>query len=689
MLGTGDSFGKYRIVRLLGRGGMGVVYLAEDESLGRRVALKVLDPGIVGNDGFEERFRQEARVVASLNHPHIVRIHALERIAGATTIDMAYAEGGSLSQALEAGRVPAGWVVRVVRQSLSALACCHGAGIVHRDVKPSNILLDEQGGALLADFGLARLKEERLRKSFRSATSSGFFMGTPQYAPPEAWVSAPATPAWDVYSVGIVLFEALAGQSPYTAESPFAFIKEMSERPVPSLSEVARQVSPELSDAVAAMVARNAADRPPDAAAALDLLSGVPEADSGDVPTVLMPRRRSRQTVLRQGLRLRPRPRWLWGMLGAAMLVAAVAVALLTHDTGSAAYAREAFFDSVDPATREVRPNHWLAWPDAQGGRVMVATEPTGLWYLRQADPGAPERLEGFWAEYGDASAQVFRYGRLSATLGPLPPHGDAAASLEFRSEQDGSSSRRTFVLHPAALPTSVADFRHGIEASECLPALLYNEVLARRPEWTEAAEDVLVRLGARRVRVRPETGEPFRIDGRLDEAAWHAGGWDEPDAADWLAASSSAATSAIAFRRNAEGLVIGLRSKARLAEPRLRIVLMPRVTVPLEHSPRWTVRVNGQGVLSHDYVEREQAVPHEAHWTGSVAARDEGVEAEVFIPYADVCEGAAPAPAARWRINVSLVDSRRPNAAPAGRWGAEDIEQAEDGVILAFVGTQ
>jgi len=139
---------------------MGVVYLAEDETLGRQVALKVLAHTFSSDDQFEERFRQEARTIASLRHPNIVQIHSLERVGEDAAIDMDYVEGGALADAELAGTMTLRRVMGHAWDVLQALACCHEAGIVHRDVKPSNILLEADGRALLSDFGLAKLLAE-------------------------------------------------------------------------------------------------------------------------------------------------------------------------------------------------------------------------------------------------------------------------------------------------------------------------------------------------------------------------------------------------------------------------------------------------------------------------------------------------------------------------------------------------
>lgn len=183
--------GKYRILRELGRGGMGVVYLAEDTRLQREVALKLLHPALTLDRGFVDRFATEARAIAALTHPGIVRVHAFEEVDGCHLIDMEYVDGRSLDQVIARGPVSGKDTLNIIARVLEALAACHARGMVHRDIKPSNILIGYDGRILLSDFGLAM--------SFALASTSGAtsscFIGTPKYAPPESWDRVLPSPA--------------------------------------------------------------------------------------------------------------------------------------------------------------------------------------------------------------------------------------------------------------------------------------------------------------------------------------------------------------------------------------------------------------------------------------------------------------------------------------------------------------
>ncbi|MGE5126384.1 MAG: serine/threonine-protein kinase, partial [Betaproteobacteria bacterium] len=179
-LEPGSPFGPYRIVEPLGRGGMAVVYRARDPALERDVALKILPPEFLHEPTFAERFRQEARVAARLEHPHVLPVHAFGIEQGRPWMAMRLVSGGSLADRLQRGPLPKAQTVAVLGEVASALDYAHARGVVHRDVKPANVLLDEGGRAYLADFGIARLLE-----GSSVATQTGLVVGTPSYMAPE------------------------------------------------------------------------------------------------------------------------------------------------------------------------------------------------------------------------------------------------------------------------------------------------------------------------------------------------------------------------------------------------------------------------------------------------------------------------------------------------------------------------
>jgi eukaryotic-like serine/threonine-protein kinase len=243
--------GRYRIVRKLGSGGMANVYLAEDEELGRRVAIKILNDRYANDDAFIERFRREAKSAASLSHPNIVSIYDRGEAEGTYYIAMEVIEGRSLKELLLArGPLPIADAVHYARQILEALRFAHRHGIIHRDIKPHNCLVGEQG-LKVTDFGIARYGPSQM-------TEAGSIMGTAQYLSPEQARGAPVTASSDLYSVGIVLYEMLTGRVPFTGDSAIEIaMKHLNDWPRPP-----SKIRPEIPEDVDHIVLRALAKAP-------------------------------------------------------------------------------------------------------------------------------------------------------------------------------------------------------------------------------------------------------------------------------------------------------------------------------------------------------------------------------------------------------------------------------------------
>ena len=221
--------GRYKILRKLGTGGMANVYLAEDQELGRRVAIKILNERHAGDDQFVERFRREAKNAAGLSHPNIVSIYDRgEEDDGRYYIAMEYLDGRSLKELIVSrGPAPIPIAIDYARQILAALRVAHRQGLVHRDIKPHNVLVDGEGRLKVTDFGIARAGPSQM-------TEEGSIIGTAQYLSPEQAQGAPVTPASDLYSVGIVLYELLTGKVPFSGETPVELaMKHLSKVPEP------------------------------------------------------------------------------------------------------------------------------------------------------------------------------------------------------------------------------------------------------------------------------------------------------------------------------------------------------------------------------------------------------------------------------------------------------------------------
>jgi serine/threonine-protein kinase len=245
--------GRYRIVRKLGSGGMANVYLAEDEELGRRVAIKILNDRYANDDAFIERFRREAKSAASLSHPNIVSIYDRGEAEGTYYIAMEVIEGRSLKELiLTRGPLSIVEAVHYARQILQALRFAHRHGIIHRDIKPHNNLIGEQG-LKVTDFGIARYGPSQM-------TEAGSIMGTAQYLSPEQARGAPVTASSDLYSVGIVLYEMLTGRVPFTGDSAIEIaMKHLNDWPKPP-----SKLRPEIPEEIDHIVLRALAKAPED-----------------------------------------------------------------------------------------------------------------------------------------------------------------------------------------------------------------------------------------------------------------------------------------------------------------------------------------------------------------------------------------------------------------------------------------
>ena len=230
---TEDLVGKYRIIGLLGQGGMGEVFLAEDTNLNRNVALKVLQGNLSSDEHFKSQFRQEARSISSIVHPNIVQIHNMEELDGRLFIDMEFGEGQSFSDMIKAGPVPSHLASSVALDVLHGLSTCHKAGVIHRDIKPSNVLLTTTGQGKIVDFGIAKALADSSSKALKNSSSTTTYMGTPRYTPPEAFDGVIADPRWDLYALGIMLYESLTGKPAYTSTTMFSLMCEVMNDPLP------------------------------------------------------------------------------------------------------------------------------------------------------------------------------------------------------------------------------------------------------------------------------------------------------------------------------------------------------------------------------------------------------------------------------------------------------------------------
>src|SRR5438067_2420727 len=248
--------GRYSLERELGRGGMGVVYLAREVRLDRPVAIKLLPPSKATDPKLRERFLREARTAAKLSHPNVIPIHAVEEIGDFVFFAMAYVEGETLTQRVrQRGPLAPSEASRVLRDVAWALAYAHAQGVIHRDVKPDNILLENTGRVLVADFGIASVV------SGAGALATGEVIGTPEFMSPEQALGEVVDARSDLYSLGIVGFFACSGALPFEAEKATDVLAKQVTEPAPPLSRVAPMVPRRLAQAIDRCLAKDPEER--------------------------------------------------------------------------------------------------------------------------------------------------------------------------------------------------------------------------------------------------------------------------------------------------------------------------------------------------------------------------------------------------------------------------------------------
>jgi serine/threonine-protein kinase len=309
VLRPGDRLGGYVIGEVIGTGGMAIVYRAEQLSLGREVALKVLAPAIANEEAFRDRFRREAKHVAAFAHPNIVAVHDFGEVDGHLFLAMQLVQGETLAERLRAGGLTGEDTERVLTPIGDALDAAHAAELVHRDVKPQNILISAGGHPYLADFGIAK-----------GATTAGMaatagFVGTCNYAAPEQVSDRPITPAVDIYALAAIVYECLTGRAPFAGESDAAVLHAHVYAPRPTFPSAAPG-----SEAANRLIARGMAKQPSERFATAgelmheveQLLAALPPASrriAPAFPETTWDCAQARATALRLRRRWRPRVR--------------------------------------------------------------------------------------------------------------------------------------------------------------------------------------------------------------------------------------------------------------------------------------------------------------------------------------------------------------------------------------------
>jgi serine/threonine-protein kinase len=316
---VGKTLGKYELLEVIGRGGMATVYKARQPD-GDCVAVKVLSAIYIEDPSLSKRFQREIKVVMSLDHPNIVPVLDYGEEDGLPYLVMPYLEGGSLSDRLQKGRLTADEGSRVVSQLASALQLAHENGIVHRDVKPANILLDNEGNALLADFGLAHIHDASI-----SLTGSAL-LGTPAYIAPEQAQGSRADARSDQYSLGVLLFQLTTGSLPFAAETPMALVIRQINEPIP----LPRSVNPNVPESIQRVILKATAKDPDQRfnsagemkAAFQAAIAHALDPENNSAPEIALPEQLTIPLMSVEAAPNRPRRILRLAALAAAMLIA-------------------------------------------------------------------------------------------------------------------------------------------------------------------------------------------------------------------------------------------------------------------------------------------------------------------------------------------------------------------------------
>jgi serine/threonine protein kinase len=336
LLAPGTKVAGYRIEALVGRGGMGAVYRAEEEGLGRKVALKVIAPELAQDERFRERFLRESRIAASLDHPHVIPIYQAGEEDGVLFLAMRYVEGSDLAKVVaEDGALEPKRAVELLSQIAEALDAAHEKGLVHRDVKPSNVLIAEAAGrehCYLGDFGLTKRTG-----SLSGVSVAGEIVGTLEYVAPEQITGDPLDERSDVYSLGCVLYECLTGQSPFPRATDVALLwAHVHEEPTPP-----SQARPELPKELDTVLTRALAKEPGRRYRSAGELLAATRSGLGLVTTTTSPARNSRV---------------LMGIVAvlALLVVAALAALVLGRDSGGISSVSPNSVGVIDPSSNDL-----------------------------------------------------------------------------------------------------------------------------------------------------------------------------------------------------------------------------------------------------------------------------------------------------------------------------------------------
>lgn len=418
-LASGSVIKGYRIENLLGVGGMGQVYCALQMSMNRRVAFKILSPRLAKNKDFRERFLREARNAGRLTHPNLIAVHDVDESDGLIFFSMELIEGRTVKQLIaEHGRLPEEQAIRIIRGCLEGLNYAHGKGLIHRDIKPDNIMVSVNGQVKIADLGLSRVDEGHVEDA--AVTSSGVLMGTPHYMAPEQSRDAHAVDARaDLYATGASLYHMVCGSVPFVGNSSMDVLVRAATQP---LAFPDRCPGPGLRRFIAVLMEKDPADRPSSAAEALTLL----EHDLGQISTNGddLDAHQMRRLTTKRG-------RWAWLISGLVVLFLAVVIAVVIQ-RGDQTRQWQLHQEEVQRSLQQDRFYHAVQVLDGykpQASRAQqeqiadLRAEVVAEWdqYVQETFAAFIARLDDLvWNQrYAEAEAEIGRFASDPAKMSP------------------------------------------------------------------------------------------------------------------------------------------------------------------------------------------------------------------------------------------------------------------------------
>jgi len=730
ILEPGQRLGKYLVISELGRGGMGCVYLTEDESLGRQVAIKVIKHHEGTDDSFVEKLAHEAKVIANLSHPNVVHVNAFAVIAGIPIIEMEYIEGGSLSQRFQDEFVLPAEAVRYAYGVSNALAYSHNMGAIHRDVKPSNILIDHHERAQLADFGIAKAIADSEMLALTNSRS-GVFRGTPHYAPPEAWEGQDPTEAWDIYSLGAVLYEAVTGTPPHVAATPLELARKMVTEDVQPARELNPKISAELGSLIDDQLMGDAADRPKDAEEIAARIERLPEfgRDTDHRRSTVHIKIQTPTRIAR--LRKRAGRRIAQYVAAAAMLIVGVLLALrwesgisnlwqsaferpalqTQDDAGAAPFqdlsllAAGANLDSLLYATKR-DSNQVVMTAQYSGGE----SDPTERWLVSMTEKNLPTAIVGYsesrlfhidlernsraytvtgdWAGFGDTMGTVFRRGTIRGQLHWQEATNILLGNLSFVGHHDGAVQETAVSAIAGGKNETDTHFIYHLEESDLLTPLLYNELRPRSATWADKFDAMIpsfsggiARIGmmAPNAGTAPTENLTYPALARLAEDG-------NAFPADMIAGIPHRLRPLARFSHADEGLTAELACKLPedLNGIRLEIHMARTLLVPLSATPVLKLVHHTSDNVNYEYYGLPNEAPISPLCTVQSEQRDGTLTFQISIPYdAFRIYPESPQRSERMRFAAKIYGDEESNL--IAQWGFPDDGVAKHGAVLQF----